>query len=278
MMKKIFAVLLTGLMAVSVAACSNNNTNNNSGTNGTNSQPSVVAEESKLAEITKTDNTKDDYLTDTKLYNCFYAKATDENVRIKLSGDMNINGSTMSIDMDMQKQGDNTYASMKVMGMNAINIKKDGYTYNLNSLTNTYTKTKTEESDTSDSGMTDGITSITGSLKEVKFVENGLSNEEGTTDYEKYSSAGSTMTVYFNGDEIKFIDIESDTTTSSAASTSTESSAASQKMRLNISVTSDIDATLFEIPEGYTEQTDDQVSVGEFSLTDGVSLIEDTDE
>ncbi|MDD6489901.1 MAG: hypothetical protein PUG48_08835 [Clostridia bacterium] len=278
-MKKIFAALLVGLMAVSVAACSNNNTNTNTGAN---SQPSVVAEESKLAEITKTDNTKDDYLTDTKLYNSFYAKTTEDNVRIKISGDMSINGSTMSVDVDMQKQGDNTYASMKMMGMNVINIKKDGYTYNLNSLTNTYTKTKNDEtSDTSDNGMSEGITNITGSLKDVKFVENGVSSEEGTTDYEKYSMTGGTMTYYFNGDEIKYMDIEADTTsskTSQTESSKTESSTEEQKMRINISVTNDIDATLFEIPEGYTEQTDDQVSVGEFSLADGVSLIEDTDE
>lgn len=261
MMKKIFAVLLTGLMAVSVAACSNNNANNNSGTN---SQPSVVAEGSKLAEITKTDSTKDDYLTDTKLYNCFYSKSTEENVRITLSGDVDINGSKMSIDMDMQKQGDNKYVSMKMMGMNTVNISKDGYTYSLNSVTKTYTKTENQTS--SDDDMADSLESLTGSLKEVTFIENGVSNEDGTTDYEKYSSAASTMTCYFDGDQIKFIDIEQEATTSNAAS---------QKVRLNFSVTNDIDATLFEIPEGYTEASGNDM---EISLADGVSLIEDAEE
>ncbi|MGN0471200.1 MAG: hypothetical protein ACI4GV_09840 [Acutalibacteraceae bacterium] len=239
MMKKIFSVLLTGLMAISIAACSNNNTG-------------TVSQESKLAEIIKTDNTKEDYLTDTKMYKNFYSKVNDDEFNIKMNGDMDINGSTMSMELEVQKQGDSTYSSMKMMGMTMTSIQKDGYTYSLNSMTNTYTKTKSDEN-TDDDDVTNKLTNMTGSLKELNFVENALSKEDGTTDYEKYSMTGATMTFYFNGDEIKYIDMEQDT----SSSTSTESSSVQQKLRMNVTVTSSIDASLFEIPEGYTEQSSD---------------------
>lgn len=271
-MKKIFAALLVGLMALSVAACSNNN-NAQTGSQQTGSQQSSVAEESKLAEITKTDSTKDDYLTDTKLYNCFYAKTTEDNVRIKMSGNMEISGSTMSMDIEMQKQGDNSYASMTMMGINAINIQKDGYKYSLNSMTKTYTKEKVEaDEDSSEDQGAEALESVMGSLKDLKFVENGASSEEGTTDYEKYSVADTTMTVYFDGDNVKYIDIEQ--TTSSSSESSTSSSAESQKVRMDITVTNDIDESLFEIPEGYTEASSDD-TLGDVSLADGVSLVEE---
>lgn len=262
-MKKFFAVLLTGLMAISIAACSNSNQG-----------------KTELAQITKTDSTKEDYLTDTKLYKSFYSKVNDDEFNIKMNGDMDINGSTMSMELEVQKQGDSTYSSMKVMGMTMTSIKKDGYTYSLNSMTNTYTKTKSDEN-TDDDDVTNSLTNMTGSLKELKFVENALSKEDGTTDYEKYSMTGATMTFYFNGDEVKYIDMEQDTSSSSDAST--ESSSVQQKLRMNVTVTSSIDASLFEIPEGYTEQSSDdtleQVSViDDISLADGVSLIEDTEE
>lgn len=276
-MKKFFAVLLTGLMAISIAACSNNNTG-------------TVSQESKLTEITKTDNTKEDYLTDTKLYKSFFSKMSDDEFSLKLNGDMDINGSTVSMEMEMQKQGDKKYGCVKVLGMDMVSIQKDGYTYTLNSMTKTYTKTKIDES--SSDQINDTFKDMTGSLKELKFIENGVSNEEGTTDYEKYAPADSTtdsvMTCYFNGDEIKYIDTQtatasSDASTESSADSSSESSAGSQKVRMGITLTSSIDASLFEIPEGYTEQSSDdtleQVSgIDDISLADGVSLIEDPEE
>lgn len=249
MKKKIFAVLLTGLMAVSVAACSNSNSNSNN--TSTDSQPtsSVVSEESKLAEITKTDKTKDDYLTDTKLYNCFYAKTLSDSVHATISGNLEMNGSSMSIDIDVQKQGDKQYASMKMLGMSMTTITKDGYTYTLNDATKTYTKAEALVSDSSDDSMSS--LEMVGSLEDFVFVENDFSTEEGTTDYEKYSTEEATITAYFDGDNIKYMDIEA------LESADGSESSGIQSYRLNLSATTEIDESLFEIPNGYTEESED---------------------
>lgn len=244
-MKKIFAALLVGLMAVSVTACSN------SGTQTTNSQSPTAStvEESKieLAEITKTDSTKDDYLTDTKLYKCFYEKAQNDAVRMTIKGDIESSGISMSISMDIQKQGDKTYMAMNMFGMDMKTISKDGFNYALNDSTKQYSKTALETSGETDN-ISDSISSITGSMKDIKFIENGLSSEEDTTDYEKYSSGGSIMTIYFNGDDIKYIETEVDT-----SETSIESSEKTEPTRIDISVTNEIDESLFEVPSDYEE-------------------------
>lgn len=240
-MKKIFAALIVALMAVSVTACNNNDSNN------TVSQVStVVVEESKLATITKTDDTQDDYLTDTKLYKCFYEKLQSDNVYINVNGKMETSGISMDISMEIQKQGEKTYVSMSMFGMDIKAISKDGYNYTLNDSTKQYAKTAVEESGES-SDISDSFSNIAGSLENMKFIENALSTEDGVTDYEVYSSDGSTLTVYFNGNEIKYIE------TVTGSETSDESGEETEPTRINVSVTNETDESLFEIPSDYEE-------------------------
>ena len=245
-MKKIFAAMLVGLMAVSITACSNNNNTPNT-TSQTVSSASVQesSEESTLATITKTDSTQDDYLTDTKLYKTFYEKVQGDNVHMSADGEMSMSGVSISISMEVQKQADVTYVAMNMFGINVKSITKDGYTYTLNDSEKKYSKEVAEES--GESTGSGGVSfNMTGSMEDLEFIENGLSSEEGTTDYEKYSTSDSKMTVYFNGDEIKYIEIES-------TETSTESSGETEPARINVSVSTEIDESLFEIPSDYEE-------------------------
>lgn len=259
-MKKIFVAMLVGLMAVSITACSNGN---NAQVNSDNTQPSAStnvstssessveesseesSEESTLAVITKTDSSQDDYLTDTKLYKSFYEKVQGDNFHMAVEGEISMSGVSMSISMEVQKQGDSTYTVMNMFGINVKGITKDGYTYTLNDKTKKYSKEESEEGE--ESGSTYGIDfDMTGSMEDLEFIENGLSSEENTTDYEKYSTEDSKMTVYFNGDEIKYIEVES-------TETSTQSSGETEPVRIDISLTSEIDESLFEIPSDYEE-------------------------
>ena len=254
-MKRVFAALLAGLMTVSITACSNtdnvdktDNSSQVSATESTVEASKTESEESTLTEITKTDKTQDDYLTDTKLYKCLFEKLQNDNVNIVVRGDIVSYNVLMPVIMIVQKQGDKLYVSRNVSDTKGMSfILKDGFAYTIDSIYGKYAKTTVEEN-TEIIDILDCISYITGTLEENEFIENGLSSKENTTDYEKYSSDTVTMTVYFNGDEIKYIDTVLKTVEETA-----ENSEEIYPYEMEISITDEIDESLFEVSSDYEE-------------------------
>lgn len=266
-MKKIFAALLVGLMAVSISACSNNNSSSNSSAPAASSstqQSSTVSEtqQSSQASSESSASSKDisKFVDVNKL-----GKKTLDNFVNKLSGDkmtLTISGeSEMSaassessatvskVKMSIAKSNDNVYMNVSLSGSLSYDITtltNEKGTYLMSSQTKTalFTPKSDTSEETSDTANTIGSMFGSTDFKNIEYKGDGTEEYQGKTySFEEYTNNGSSLKMYFDGDKPEYI-------------VSKDSTGKEETVKID-ELSSDADESLFTVPSDYkiTEQS-----------------------
>lgn len=270
-MKKIFATLLVGLMAVSVTACSNNNnapaasvqpasTVESSVTSDVSAEESNADEKSSTNEESTEDSSESSVSATgigEKLQKGFVDIVHSDKFHYDIAMSLIIGENESEMEIEMAKDGDNIYVMVDFSGVSYAVIKNSEGAYAVSPAEKQAVIATEEEFEQFTSQIdTSEMFDVTG----FELLDSGNKEYNGKSyDYETYTTGDdeSDVTFYFDNDILVYM----------VSTVDGEDQVAEFK-----TLTTDVDASLFEIPSDYTIT---EASAPEISVAEGVSLTVD---
>lgn len=191
---------------------------------------------------------------DSKTYKSFFEKLSSGDGHFKLTGSVS-SGISASMSIEYQKQGDNIYSEMSVMGISSTVVQKDGKTYTHSAMFgDSYLVSDVTEENTAASLIeSEGLDSDA-----MKLLETGTVDIDGKTyNYEKIGNTEDDSTVlvtYFDGDKMTSVEVFS----TNGASDSSDKKNLKKTGTLSGEFDLAIDEKLFELNPDYKVLTEEE--------------------